>query len=222
MDILYQDDRILVCLKPAGVVSTDEPDGMPARIRAALGDANACVRTVHRLDAAVSGVMVFARSRKASELLSAQIRARTFEKEYLAVLSGIPDTPEGTLRDLLLYDRSARMARVCTAPGADVKQAALAYRVLDVQDGHALVHIRLFTGRTHQIRIQFASRGLPLLGDRKYGAPEAAYPIALWSFRLRFSHPQTGEPVEFHAFPPACAPWLPHQNALLSCKGDSL
>ena len=106
MEILYQDNRILVCIKPSGVVSTDEPGGMPQRIRDCLGDAHACVRTVHRLDAAVAGVMVLARSRMAAELLSEQVRARTFEKEYLAVLSGIPDAPEGTLRDLLVDDRA--------------------------------------------------------------------------------------------------------------------
>lgn len=110
MEILYQDNRILVCIKPSGVVSTDEPGGMPQRIRDCLGDAHACVRTVHRLDAAVAGVMVLARSRMAAELLSEQVRARTFEKEYLAVLSGIPDAPEGTLRDLLFYDRASRTA----------------------------------------------------------------------------------------------------------------
>ena len=192
MEILYQDNRILVCIKPSGVVSTDEPGGMPQRIRDCLGDAHACVRTVHRLDAAVAGVMVL---------------ARTFEKEYLAVLSGIPDAPEGTLRDLLFYDRASRTARVMPAPGPDVKEAVLDYRVLGTADGCALVHIRLHTGRTHQIRVQFASRGLPLLGDRKYGAQEAPFPIALWSYRLRFSHPQTGLPVEFSRLPPDEVPW---------------
>ena len=124
MEILYQDNRILVCIKPSGVVSTDEPGGMPQRIRDCLGDAHACVRTVHRLDAAVAGVMVLARSRMAAELLSEQVRARTFEKEYLAVLSGIPDAPEGTLRDLLFYDRASRTARVMPAPFSTTASSA--------------------------------------------------------------------------------------------------
>ena len=95
MTILCQDSRILVCLKPAGVVSVDEPGGMPALLRQALGDAHACVRTVHRLDAAAGGVMVFARSRMASSILSQQIRERKFQKEYLAVICGQPDASEG-------------------------------------------------------------------------------------------------------------------------------
>lgn len=206
MNILYQDARIFVCLKPSGVVSTDEAGGMPARIRAWLGDAHACVRTVHRLDAAVAGVMVFARSRAAAAILSQQIRARTFEKEYLAVLCGIPAEPSATLRDWLVYDRDARCARVVPAPERDAREAVLDYRVLAEKDGRALVRVRLHTGRTHQIRAQFSSRGLPLLGDRKYGEP-SDFPIALWSFRLRFAHPQSGEELDFSAAPPDAAPW---------------
>ena len=207
MEILYQDNRILVCIKPSGVVSTDEPGGMPQRIRDCLGDAHACVRTVHRLDAAVAGVMVLARSRMAAELLSEQVRARTFEKEYLAVLSGIPDAPEGTLRDLLFYDRASRTARVMPAPGPDVKEAVLDYRVLGTADGCALVHIRLHTGRTHQIRVQFSSRGLPLLGDIRYGSKDPRCTAALWSCRLAFRHPVTGERVDVFCPPPRVYPW---------------
>lgn len=187
MKVLYQDNRVFVCLKPPGIVSTDEPGGMPAQIRAALGDERACVRTVHRLDAAVGGVMVFARSRVAAELLSQQMREHRFEKEYLAVVTGRPEAAEGTLRDWLFYDRTARMARVGQGPGQDVKEAVLDYRVLGTAEGLSLLRIRLHTGRTHQIRVQFASRGMPLAGDRKYGAAETDFPIALWSYRVRFS-----------------------------------
>lgn len=207
MDILYQDNRIFVCVKPSGVLSTDAPGGMPERIRAHLGDANACVRTVHRLDAAVAGVMIFARSRAAAELLSEQIRSRRFEKEYLAVLNGIPSEPCGTLRDHLRYDRAARKASVVPPDTIGAKEAVLDYRVLDEKDGLALVQIHLHTGRTHQIRVQFAARGLPLYADRKYGAPIEGVSIALWSCRLRFTHPQTGLPVSFCRLPPDAEPW---------------
>lgn len=207
MDILYQDARIFVCLKPSGVVSTDEAGGMPARIRDWLGDEHACVRTVHRLDAAVAGVMVFARSRAAAALLSQQIRAHTFEKDYLAILRGVPEASSATLCDWLFYDRAARCARVVPGPERDAREAVLDYCVLAEKDGCALVHIRLHTGRTHQIRAQFSSRGLPLLGDRKYGGGSPDFPIALWSFRLCFSHPQSGERLEFSAAPPDAAPW---------------
>ena len=206
MDILYQDKRILVALKPAGVLSTDEDSGMPSLLRAYLGDEKACVRTVHRLDAAVSGVMVFARSVKAASLLSEQIRERQFQKEYLAVVHGAPPE-EGTLCDLLGRDQQRRMTYVADASGKDVREAKLSYRVLDRCEGYSLVSISLHTGRTHQIRVQFASRGWPLAGDRKYGVADGFGGIALWSHRVAFAHPETGEAVEFSALPPREGAW---------------
>ena len=206
MDILHQDKRILVAIKPAGVLSTDEPGGMPSLLRAQLGDDKACVRTVHRLDAAVQGVMVFARSARAASLLSEQIRDRGFQKEYLAVVHGAPPA-EGTLCDLLGRDRQRRMTYVADAPGKDVREAKLSYRVLQRREGYSLVSICLHTGRTHQIRVQFASRGWPLAGDRKYGIEDGFEQIALWSHRIAFTHPETGEAVEFAALPPHEGAW---------------
>lgn len=206
MDILYADKRILVAIKPAGVLSTDEPGGMPSLLRAQLGDDRACVRTVHRLDAAVRGVMVFARSARAASLLSEQIRDRGFQKEYLAVVHGAPPE-EGTLCDLLGRDKQRRMTYVADAPGKDVREAKLSYRVLQRREGFSLVSICLHTGRTHQIRVQFASRGWPLAGDRKYGTEDGFAPIALWSHRIAFTHPETGETVEFAALPPCEGAW---------------
>lgn len=206
MDILYADKRILVAIKPAGVLSTDEPGGMPSLLRAQLGDDKACVRTVHRLDAAVQGVMVFARSARAASLLSEQIRDRGFQKEYLAVVHGAPPE-EGTLCDLLGRDRQQRMTYVADVPGKDVREAKLSYRVLQRREGFSLVSICLHTGRTHQIRVQFSSRGWPLAGDRKYGTEDGFDPIALWSHRIAFTHPETGETVEFAALPPCEGAW---------------
>ena len=207
MDILYQDDRVLVCIKPAGLLSTDDENGLPQKLREYLGDSTACIRTVHRLDAAVSGVMVYARSAMSASLLSEQIRDGKFQKEYLAVLHGAPDAPEGELTDLLWRNRSTRKTVVVTEPRKDAKQAVLRYRVLAQSGGMSLVRIRLLTGRTHQIRVQFSSRGLPLVGDRKYGTGTDDCPIALWSYRLCFFHPQTGAPLTFSQLPPAAAPW---------------
>ena len=206
MEFLYQDRRILVCVKPAGVLSTDEPGGMPELLRQALGDPHACVRTVHRLDQPVSGVMVFARSRMAASILSEQVRSREFEKEYLAVLHGVPAASAGVFTDLLLREKDAKMTRVVAQPGKDVQAARLCYTVLQEKDGLSLVRIRLDTGRTHQIRVQFASRSLPLLGDRKYGCGEDC-PLALRSFSLRFRHPETGENLYFSAPPEPVYPW---------------
>ena len=213
MDILYQDNRIAVCLKPPGVLSTDEPGGMPSLLRAALG--TDCVRTVHRLDAAVGGVMVFARSRMAASILSEQIREHRFQTEYLAVVHGEPPEERGVLRDLLGRDGARRMTYVAREPGCDVREAELSYETVDRRGGLSLVRIRLHTGRTHQIRIQFASRGLPLLGDGKYGLPGDPGPIALWSWRLRFTHPETGREMTFTHQPPPVAPWSGFQLPLV-------
>lgn len=206
MEILYQNANILVCIKPARVLSTDEPGGLPELVREALGDPKADVRTVHRLDRVVSGVMVLARNARAASELSRQIREDQFSKEYLAVIHGRPESPEGTLRDLLARDKARRMTFVADAPGKGVQEAALSYRVLEYADGMSLVRVRLHTGRTHQIRVQFASRRHPLYGDGKYGSRQKGS-IALQSCGLRFVHPDTGKPMAFSLPLPAAAPW---------------
>ena len=207
--ILYQDPRILVCLKPPGVVSTDQPGGLPDRLRAQLGGGpELCLRTVHRLDQRVGGVMVLARSRMAARLLSQQVEEHTFYKEYLAVLWGAPGEEEGLLRDWLGYDKRTRRAYTAPASGPAVREAVLRYRVLAREGGYALAAVVLETGRTHQIRAQFAARGFPLAGDQKYGAPPLEAPgIGLWSRCLAFTHPQSGERLTFSALPPEAAPW---------------
>ena len=124
MDIVYEDKRIVVAVKPAGVVSVDQPGGMPALLRQTLH--TACIRTVHRLDAPVAGLMVFARSAYAAGELSRQIREGEFEKTYLAVVRGMPETDEGELTDLLGRDKTRRMTYVAEGPGKDVREARLA------------------------------------------------------------------------------------------------
>ncbi len=207
MELIYQDQQIVVCVKPPRVLSTDEPGGMPELVREALGEPNGNVRTVHRLDRVVSGLMVLARSAKAASELSRQIREGEFEKEYLAVIHGAPDAEEGTLRDLLLRNKQERKTYIVTEPGKDVQEAILDYRLLNRAEDLSRVRIRLQTGRTHQIRAQFSGRGMPLVGDRKYSLLEDDCEIALWSYRLAFQHPRTGEKMEFTLEPPACYPW---------------
>lgn len=205
--ILYADRRILVCVKPFGVLSTDEAGGLPALVRVLLGDPAASVRTVHRLDRVAGGVMVLARSREAARRLGESIQSHAFEKEYLAVTEGVPPA-QGTMRDLLARDARTRQTVVTDTPGRDVREAVLDYATLQTADGFSLVRIRLHTGRTHQIRAQFASRGFPLAGDKKYGAaPIRTGEIALWSYALAFPHPQTDERVRFTAPPPDTYPW---------------
>ena len=207
MDIIYQDKDILVCVKPAGVLSTDEPGGLPDLVREALGDPNANVRTVHRLDRTVSGLMVLARRSKAASELSRQIREGEFQKEYMAVIHGKPEEESGMLRDLLLRNKQERKTYVVTETGKDVQEAVLEYRVLNHTEDLTRVRIKLHTGRTHQIRAQFSGRGLPLVGDKKYGNPEDNGNIALWSYRLAFKHPYSGKPMEFILDPPDIYPW---------------
>ena len=206
MELLYKDEKILACIKPAGVPSTDEPGGLPELVRAALGDPKATVKTVHRLDQVVSGVMVLARTARAASDLSEQIRSRQFEKDYLAVIHGCPAEPEGTFRDLLWRNKPEKKTYIVTEPGKDAQEAVLDYRVLAQKDGLSLVKIRLHTGRTHQIRAQFSCRGMPLVGDRKYGRGEPC-DIALWSYRVAFCHPKTKEAMEFSKEPPEVFPW---------------
>ena len=207
MDIIYQDRDILVCIKPAGVKSTDEPGGLPELVREALGDPNANIRTVHRLDQTVSGLMVLARRAKAASELSRQIREGEFQKEYLAVVHG-QTADAGTLTDLLLRNKQERKTYVVQEPGKDVQEAVLDYVNCGRVDGLAEVRIVLRTGRTHQIRCQFSSRGWPLVGDKKYGLPGDEGPIALWSYRLAFRHPYSGEPMEVIHEPPKIEPWV--------------
>lgn len=207
MKILMCDNSILVCEKPAGVLSTDEPGGVPELARAALGGPKADVRTVHRLDRVVGGLMLLARSKAAASALGQQVMDRRFEKEYLAVIHGVPADRAGTLRDLLRRDKAERKTYVTDEPGKDAREAVLDYTVLDCAAGLSLLRITLHTGRTHQIRCQFSSRGLPLVGDRKYGRQEDDCPIALWSYRLAFDHPDTGVRVALCQAPPMCWPW---------------
>lgn len=205
MEIIYQDADIVVCVKPARVLSTDEPGGMPELVRNALGTKD--VRTVHRLDRVVSGLMVLARSAEAAGELSRQIREEQFQKEYLAIVHGTPEFDIGKFYDLLLRDKARKMTLVSQEPGKGVQPASLRYRVLKRKNGLSRVRVALETGRTHQIRVQFASRGLPLVGERKYSTLEDDCEIALWSYRLAFSHPTTGQPMEFILDPPQTYPW---------------
>ena len=207
VELIYQDADLVIGIKPPKVLSTDEPGGMPELVREALGDPKADVRTVHRLDRVVSGLMVLARNAGAASELSRQIREDAFQKEYMAVVHGTPECDTGKFRDLLLRDKARKMTFVAAEAGKGVQPASLSYRVLRKNHGLSRVRIQLETGRTHQIRVQFSSRGFPLVGERKYSTPEDPCDIALWSYRLCFTHPSTGEKMEFTKEPPQVYPW---------------
>ena len=212
IEILEQTPQLVLCVKPVGVRAQGEVEAdLPALLKRQLG----CeIYPVHRLDQAVGGVMVFAKTAPAAAKLSQAIAGGTLQKEYLAVLGARPKDDSGELFDLLFHDRFKNKTYVVSKERKGVKKASLSYRVVAEADGLCLVHVRLHTGRTHQIRVQFASRGLPLLGDGKYGLPGDPGPIALWSWRLRFTHPETEREMTFTHQPPPVAPWSGFQLPL--------
>lgn len=201
MKIIYNNEKYIVCIKPSGVLSTDEPEGMPELIRKELGLTKDDVYTVHRLDRVVAGLMVYAKDRKTASYLSSLMGGDSFRKEYLAVVHGKPEEPEGEYRDLLFRDKAENKTYVVSRMRKGVRDAALEYKLIGTENGLSLVKIHLLTGRTHQIRAQFSSRKMPLAGDRKYGAAADGCRIALWSHRLCF------DGKEFIAPPPRDYPW---------------
>ncbi len=212
LHVLYWDRSILVCEKPTDCLSEPGPGRnlpeLAGQWLAARGE-NPAVRTVHRLDKAVGGLTVLARSQKSAASLIAQIAAHAVEKEYLAVLRGVPRQEEATLEDLLFHDSRTNKTFVVTRPRKGVREAKLSYRVLGRAEHEAgpltLVRVKLHTGRTHQIRAQFSHRGLPLLGDIRYGS-KAAHGPALFSCFLALDHPESGKRLKFE-INPSGAPW---------------
>ena len=158
--------------------------------------------------------MVYGLTGPAASELSRQIREDSFLKEYQAVVHWRPQYEEGTYIDLLGRNEKTRKTYVAKYPGKGIQQAVLHYRLLDNKDGFSLVEIRLETGRTHQIRAQFSHRGMPLAGDRKYSKyPDPQeWQIALWSSHLKFTHPDTGEEMDFRLDPPDTQPWTLFQG----------
>ena len=191
MEILFSDKDIAVCIKPVGLDSEAE---VPAQLKAQLGGE---IFPLHRLDKNVSGVMVYARTKAAAAKLSKVIQDGQMVKEYVAMVHGIP--PErGDWQDLLFKDSRKNKVFVVKKQRAGVKAARLEFTRLTETDP-ALVAIRLHTGRSHQIRVQFSSRGFPLVGDHKYGSRASETEPMLFSCRLTF--PYAGKEVCFEALP---------------------
>lgn len=208
--ILYEDKFLVLCVKPVGVLSEDSESGacMPALLRQHYREKgeNDYIATVHRLDKAVGGVMVFSRRKDVTGKLTAAVAEHRIVKEYRAILRGSPDRDSDTLTDLLFRDAAHNKSYVVKRPRKGVREATLDYTVLARKEGLTLVQVRLHTGRTHQIRVQFSHRGWPLLGDIRYGS-KAPCSTALWSYHLAFTHPVTGQPVDVTCPPPDTYPW---------------
>ena len=205
-DILFEDKSIIVCLKPAGVQSQGGKGDMVALLDEYFKEADPAAKTypVHRLDKETAGIMVFAKTQSAAAELSAQITRNEMQKHYYAVVQGMPED-EGVFKDLLFHDRQKNKTYTVKRSRKGVKEASLEFRKIGSAENSSLVDILLHTGRTHQIRVQFASRKMPLLGDGKYGGGNGN--LALFAYKLEFSHPKTKERLCFTASPQNEYPW---------------
>lgn len=202
MIILYEDPSLILCEKPAGVIS--EEGGLPALLRQALGTEE--VYCVHRLDRETGGLMVYARTKQAAAALSSAVARGELSKEYWAVVEG--EAPEsGVLRDLLYRDAGKNKSYVVQRLRRGVREAELSYRRAAFREGLSLLRVTLKTGRSHQIRVQFASRKLPVVGDRKYGSTNRDCGLALWSASLTLPHPKDGREISRELTPPRLWPW---------------
>lgn len=209
--VLYEDKDIIIIEKLPGMSAEQDEDGDDA-LTAAKSLCGVTCYPVHRLDKATGGALMLAKNRGAAASLSALLSEHKVEKEYLAVVHGAPAQSQGEMTDLLFYDRSKRKAFVVKRERRGVKEARLSYSLISCtsdNSGHpiSLMAIQLHTGRTHQIRVQLASRGFPLLGDRKYGSRDSSCTTALWCRRISFSHPVTGKTVTVFSDPPDTYPW---------------
>ena len=215
--ILFEDESILVCIKPAGTLSEDSlsDKSLPNIIRQQSGLDS--LYTVHRLDREVCGVMLFAKTPCVAKKLSEDVAQRKLKKEYLAIVNGTPTEVSGTLVDLLFKDSSKNKSYVVKRERRGVKKASLYYETISSKEGTSLIKIDLHTGRTHQIRVQFSSRGHSILGDGKYGSPRRENAIALCSHKISFVHPIQNLSLCFSFTPPADdALWGTYVNEL--CK----
>ncbi len=203
-EIIYEDKFIIVCEKPIGASSewTEEGYDMVTILsdyRADRGEDD-YIGVIHRLDKGVGGLMVYTKRNDSAGIMSKNVADGSFKKEYLAICEGHADD-SGTMEDLLFHDSRRNKTYIVKKERKGVKRAVLEYETIDRrmlgECEISYVRVRLITGRTHQIRAQFASRKMPLLGDGKYGAHDSNLPIALFSHKLTFNHPKTGKQIEF-------------------------
>ena len=215
--VLHEDNHVIVVFKPQNVPCCEDQTGdkdLLTVIKEYVKEkenkpGNVYVGLVHRLDRVTGGVMVYAKSSKAAARLSEQMRQGDFEKKYLTVVVGTPKEKKATLCDYLKKNPVNNMVYVCPQTVEGAKYAELDYRLMQTENGLSLLAVTLHTGRTHQIRVQFSSRGTPVYADMRYGGENAKKcKIALWAASLSFSHPVSKERLTFKIAPPNDdAPW---------------
>ncbi len=194
LEIIYEDEYVIACKKAVG---DDSEISLPEKLKSKYGE----VYTLHRLDKPVGGTIMYAKSKAAASEFSKLIAQNAVKKTYLAVTQGIPENKQDELCDLLFKDSKKNKTYVVNRFRKGVKEAKLTYNVIAESSDKALVAVTLITGRSHQIRVQFASRKLPLCGDGKYGSKDNKCNIALWSKTLSFTHPFTKNAVEITSEP---------------------
>ncbi len=209
MKILFEDKNIVVCLKPAGILSqSGEGKDMISMLNGHFmqNGENAEAFPVHRLDRETAGVMVYAKNSKSAAALSKQIEQNAVKKHYYAVVKGVPEEKNGVMKDLLFRDKQKNKSYTVKRMRKGVREASLEYEVIGENGGFSMVDILLHTGRTHQIRVQFSSRKMPLYGDGRYGGGGGN--LALFAHTLEFRHPVSGENLVFSDKPDMTAqPW---------------
>lgn len=217
MNILFEDNHIIVAVKEPGILSQADITGdldMLTLLKSYLKEkynkpGNVFVGLVHRLDKNVGGVMVFAKTSKAASRLSQSIKSKEFKKTYLAVVEGILDSASGSLKNYLLKSQDIKKTLVVNSLTKDAKLAELNYKVLQVKNNRSLVEVDLITGRSHQIRVQFANINNPIVGDSLYSKNkrDSNSAIALWAYKLEFMHPVKREKMEFKSVPILSEMW---------------
>ena len=217
VDILYEDNHIIVAIKPQNVPSQADTSGdldMLTMIKQYVKEkynkpGNAYIGLVHRLDRPTGGIMVFAKTSKAAKRLCEQIKTKDFVKKYLCVVVGKPNPSTGTLTNYIKKDEKNNVVKIVPQSENGAKLAILDYKVIEKsQKNYSLVEILLTTGRSHQIRVQMSNIKNPLFGDVKYGYNGRNWNLALWAYKLSFVHPVTKQNMHFTVYPPVDEyPW---------------
>ena len=217
LNVLYEDNHVIVVEKPVNIPSQADKTGdvdMLSIVKHYLKEkyqkpGEVYLGLIHRLDRPVGGVMVFAKTSKAAARLSEQVRSKQFEKQYLVVVDGKMEPERGILEDYLLKNERKNISRVVEQGTKNAKLASLDYEVLKYAEDIQLsvVKVNLHTGRHHQIRVQFASRGHSLYADQKYGTRGRGKQIALWAYKLSFYHPITKQKLTFQVLPKMVGTW---------------
>ena len=218
LNVLYEDNQVIVVVKPQNVPSQADESGdldLLSMVKAYIKEkynkpGEAFIGLVHRLDRPTGGIMVFARNSKSASRLSAQLVSHEMKKTYYAVCEGVPQIKSGSLVNYLKKDEKENIVKIVPQSEQGVKKAELRYKVLQNDENNSLIEVNILTGRSHQIRVQFAGLGCPLVGDNKYGKNKsrASKNLGLWAGKLEFVHPVTKQKMVFVAMPDTSkAPW---------------